>query len=141
MNGAARRCRKQLEALGFHLDAEHSAHNQQVWRHPNGPRQSVKVYGRMKDGAASTKIERARQIADLSTTVDGNDTIRERTKIRRQDERQRAYEDRLRHEHELAPFQATADDRARRMAEERRIRDSDRRRRDIERLMRPVGGR
>lgn len=120
MTPAARRCHERLEAMGFVRDVDRSNRERSVWSHPNDPGQQIRVYVGIKEDAATLKLRRAEQIAGLSTSGDGADTIKDRARIRRQQDARKRVAAKLAHDKALAPYQEAADARAAEKA--RRIR-------------------
>lgn len=138
MNGPAKRCQRELAALGFTLDFERSNGDTNVWVHVNDPAQPVKVWRGISDAAARHIIDRARRIDGLSsvgpaTTGQQREQTRERRRQERQAERETQARTAWQREHPKAPN-------GQQMippAEGRRIVAAERRRREIEALMRP----
>lgn len=124
MTPAARRCHEHLEALGFAKDDDRSTREKSVWTHPNDPGQQIRVFVGIKEDAATLKLRRAELIAGLSTSGDGADTIKDRARIRRQQDARRRVAAKLAHDRPLAPYQERADRKAaeREAAQEKRRR-------------------
>ena len=70
MNGHARRCLDAIKELGFEFDetiTKRHANGKSYYTHTNAPDQALSVYGKMNEMVARVVVDRARQIAGLST--------------------------------------------------------------------------
>lgn len=99
MNGHARRCMDAIKELGFSFDegiTKRHANGKSYFTHPNAPDQALTVYGKMNEMVARVVVDRARQIAGLSTVGARRNTsaIKERRRAELLTKRQREARDR-----------------------------------------------
>lgn len=141
MNKHYRHAQQTIEALGFTIDYDASTREKRVYRHTNSPDEPLRLFVKMTPNAAKTLIEKARQIAGLSTsgkTTTGE--LRQVAKTKRQLDRARKMAQAAAEEKARARYQAVADAKAARIAYER---EYERKRADeaaIRSLMMPGGG-
>lgn len=136
MNGHAKRTIQTLEALDFQLDEDATGRGVRVYWHPNDPDARLKVFSGLSEIAAKKLRNRADQIVGMSTAGERIPaSIRENARIRKQVERAEAKARAEREAKEREPFQAMADDRARRVEFERRVNAERRRQRELRELM------
>ncbi|MGI8682034.1 MAG: hypothetical protein ACR2JO_07880 [Mycobacteriales bacterium] len=81
MNNHAKRCIKNLEALGFYRD--HDAQTRGLaYRHPNAPDQVLKVFDQMTDSTITSVIRKANKIADTGWSGPRQpETVKERARV------------------------------------------------------------
>lgn len=140
MNGHCRRAIQTLDALGF--TREDRANGKAVWTHANAPEVELKTWAGMAELASRAVIDKARQVAGLSTSGHQTTaTLRETARIKRQDAKRKEAAKAGREAAERARYEAAAQQRK---AEREAARDLERaaaRRREIARLMMPGGAR
>lgn len=141
MNGHAKRTIDALQALDFRKDEDASHQGVYVYWHPNAPEVKLRVFSGISDVAAAKVRIKAADIAGLSRAGESVPrTVGESARIKRAKARQGRAAAAERAAKELAPFQIVADERARLLANERRISQAEAHRRAIESLMRPGRG-
>lgn len=130
MNNRSRRLCRDLEALGFVRDYD-ALTKGIAYRHPNQPNELVKVFDAMTDSGRTSVLRKANKIADTGWAGPREpQTIKERAEVtRRKEKTQRQREDEAR--------QARAEAAEHEYAARERLLRAERRRRDIESLMRP----
>lgn len=133
MKGIVKRTIDLLIALDFSLDEDASRYGKQVYRHPYDSDVALKVWAGMSEAACIAVQRKAHAIAETGsvgpsmpkTIGERNKALRERAKaLRDRDDRER---------------RVRAEIAEREHQERERIAAADRRRREIESLMRPGG--
>lgn len=142
MNGHAKRTIECLLALGFNHDDEASRTGVYVYRHPNAPDQVLRVFSGISEMAAKKVRIKAADLAGMSSAGEAAPkSVAMNARIKRQEQGRKKAAEVERHNRELAPFQAQADERARRLREADAIERQERHRRDMASLMMPGRGR
>ena len=139
MNGHARRCMDAINELGFEFDdaiTQRHANGKSYYTHANAPDQALSVYGKMNEMVARIVVDRARQIAGLSTVGAKRDTsaIKDRRRVEtltKKEREARAREEMERRADELGEQRARLDELVRRERDRKVLAD----------LMRPGNGR
>lgn len=100
MNGHARRCEEAIKELGFRFNqqiTEKHNNGKSYYTHPNQPHEPLSVYGKMNEQVSRVVVDRARQIAGLSTTgaKRNSQAVKERRRIANLTKKQREEQERL----------------------------------------------
>lgn len=136
INGHAKRTIEVLEGLGFEFEGYHEG--KRTYRHPIAPDKPIRVHGGISEVAARKLRNAATEIAGYGIAGERIPaSIKDNARVKRQDAKAK---DRARVEREARdrePFERAATERKARIEDSQRLAAADRRRREIEALMRP----
>lgn len=136
MNNHAKRLCTHLETLDFRrdYDAEEVSKARRIYRHANNPGQAIKVHDQMSDNTITTARKLADKIVGLGSNGPAALTIKERAQVHRRKQTQQQKRD---DEARRVRAEAAEAEHAKRTA----AAQIDAKRREIQSLMMPGGGR